>query len=87
MRPQSDPQQGAIPIQFAVTLEALKPKAEGDAKPKAEGDAASAQLTQIVVKVTSARINAPGVPADLANAVSKLKGSRVDYQVGAAGTP
>src|SRR6187551_3723359 len=34
---QSDPQQGAIPIQFAVTLEALKPKAEGDAKPKPDG--------------------------------------------------
>ena len=75
---QSDPQQGAIPIQLAVTLEALKPKVEGDA--------GTAALTQIAVKVTSAKINAPGVPADLANAVSKLKGSRVDYQVGADGS-
>jgi len=83
---QSDPQQGAIPIQFAVTLESLKPKAEADPKPKAEGEAAAEVLTQIVVKVTGARINAPGVPADLMNAVSKLKGSRVEYQVGAAGT-
>ncbi|HKO46898.1 MAG TPA: hypothetical protein VJV79_04205 [Polyangiaceae bacterium] len=83
---QSDPQQGAIPIQFAVTLEALKPKVEGDAKAKAEGAAALPAPTQIVVKITSARINAPGVPADLANAVSKLKGSRVEYQVGADGT-
>ena len=83
---QSDPQQGAIPIQFAVTLEALKPKAEGDAKPKAEGEASAPALTQIVVKVTSAKINAPGVPADLATAVGKLKGSRVEYQVGADGT-
>lgn len=82
---QSDPQQGAIPIQFAVTLETLKPKAEGD-KPKVEGEAPAPTLTQIVVKVTGAKINAPGVPADLANAVSKLKGSRVEYQVGAAGT-
>jgi hypothetical protein len=80
---QSDPQQGAIPIQFAVTLEALKPKAEADAKPK-EGDAPA--LTQVVVKVTSAKINAPGVPADLANAVGKLKGSKVEYQVGADGS-
>ncbi|MEI9949655.1 MAG: hypothetical protein WDO74_11915 [Pseudomonadota bacterium] len=83
---QSDPQQGAIPIQFAVTLEALKPKAEGDAKPKAEGAPSTATATQIVVKVSNAKINAPGVPADLANAVSKLKGSRVEYQVGADGT-
>lgn len=83
---QSDPQQGAIPIQFAVTLESLKPKVEGDAKPKVDGEASAEALTQIVVKVQSAKINAPGVPADLANAVSKLKGSRVEYQVGAAGT-
>jgi len=83
---QSDPQQGAIPIQFAVTLETLKPKAEGDAKPKAEGDANAAAPTQFVVKVTGARINAPGVPADLSNAVGKLKGARVEYQVGADGT-
>ncbi|MEI9938136.1 MAG: hypothetical protein WDO69_13025 [Pseudomonadota bacterium] len=75
---QSDPQQGAIPIQFAVTLEALKPKAEADS--------GAVALTQIVVKVTSAKINAPGVPADLANAVSKLKGSRVEYQLGTDGT-
>jgi len=74
---QSDPQQGAIPIQFAVTLEA--------SKGKTEADAGAAAATQIVVKVTSAKINAPGVPADLASAVSKLKGSRVEYQVGADG--
>ncbi|HEY0466382.1 MAG TPA: hypothetical protein VGC79_19365 [Polyangiaceae bacterium] len=83
---QSDPQQGAIPIQFAITLNALKPKTEADAKPKAEGTAGAEPLTQIVVKVTGAKINAPGVPADLANAVSKLKGARIEYQVGAAGT-
>ena len=83
---QSDPQQGAIPIQFDVTLEALKAKTEGDAKPKAEGDVGAAAASQIVVKVTAARINAPGVPADLSNAVSKLKGARVEYQVGADGT-
>jgi hypothetical protein len=82
---QSDPQQGAIPIQFAVTLETLKPKAD-EAKPKAEGDANALPLTQFVVKVTGAKINAPGVPADLANAVSKLKGARVEYQVGGDGT-
>jgi hypothetical protein len=83
---QSDPQQGAIPIEFAVTLETLKPKADGDAKLKAEGTASAAALTQITAKVTSSKINAPGVPAELANAVSKLKGARVDYHVGADGT-
>jgi len=74
---QSDPQQGAIPIQFAVTLEAQKGKAEGDA---------GAVPTQVVAKVTSAKIDAPGVPADLAAAVAKLKGSRVEYQVGSDGS-
>jgi hypothetical protein len=74
---QSDPQQGAIPIQLGLTLEALKPKSEGDAGAPA--------LTQIVAKVTSAKINAPSVPADLSQAVSKLKGSRVEYQVAADG--
>ncbi|HET7543877.1 MAG TPA: hypothetical protein VFK05_28595, partial [Polyangiaceae bacterium] len=73
---QSDPQQGAIPIQFAVTLEALKPKAEGE----------PAGQTTVAVKVTGAKINAVGVPADAATAVSKLKGSRVEYQVGPDGS-
>jgi hypothetical protein len=73
---QSDPQQGAIPIQFTVTVEAQKPKAEGDA---------GVGLTTVVTKVTSAKINAPGVPADLSAAVGKLKGSSVLYQVGADG--
>ena len=42
-------------------------------------------LTQVVAKVSSAKINAPGVPADLSAAVGKLKGSRVEYRVGADG--
>ncbi len=74
---QSDPQQGAIPIQFALSLEASKPKVESDA---------GVALTQLTVKVTSAKINAPGVPAELSTAVAKLKGSRVDYQVGPDGS-
>ena len=73
---QSDPQQGAIPIQFTVTVEAQKPKVEGDA---------ALALTTVVTKVTGAKINAPGVPADLSAAVGKLKGSSVQYQVGADG--
>lgn len=73
---QSDPQQGAIPIQFNVTVEAQKPKTEGDA---------GAALTAVVTKVTGARINAPGVPAELSTAVAKLKGSSVVYQLGSDG--
>jgi hypothetical protein len=74
---QSDPRQGAIPIALALTLEAQKPKADSDA-----GAPAS---TTMVVKVTGATINAPGVPPEAAAAVAKLKGSRVDYQVNADG--
>ena len=74
---QSDPQQGALPLQFAVSIEALKSKVEGEA--------AAPVPTQIVVRITGAKVNAPGVPADLSAAVAKLKGSHVDYQVGADG--
>jgi hypothetical protein len=74
---QSDPQQGAIPIAFALSIEVQKGKSEGDAGAPA--------VLQVVAKVTGATINAPGVPPDLNAAVSKLKGARVDYQVGADG--
>jgi hypothetical protein len=74
---QSDPRQGAIPIALALTLEAQKPK--GDA------DAGAPGATQMVARVTGATINAPGVPPEIAGAAAKLKGSRVDYQVGPDG--
>ncbi|HTA89321.1 MAG TPA: hypothetical protein VK745_07090 [Polyangiaceae bacterium] len=74
---QSDPRQGAIPIALAVTLEAQKPKADADA--------GAASGMPIVVKVTGATINAPGVPAEIAAGVAKLRGSHVDYQVGPDG--
>jgi hypothetical protein len=73
---QSDPQQGAIPISFGLTIDVLKGKGDADA---------GAAPTQVAVKVSNATINAPGVPPDLASAVAKLKGSRVDYQVGPDG--
>lgn len=73
---QSDPQQPGVPIQFNVTMEAQKPKLEADA---------GAPQAVVLTKVTGARINAPGVPADLSAAVGKLKGSSVQYQVGADG--
>ena len=70
---QSDPRQGAIPISLALTIEAQKPKADADA--------GAPGVTQMVAKVTGATINAPGVPAEIASSVAKLKGSHVDYQV------
>jgi hypothetical protein len=75
---QSDPQQGPIPITFAFSLEAQKPKTDSDA-------GAAAPLS-VSVKVTGASINAPGVPPDVNAAIGKLKGSRVDFRVGADGT-
>ncbi|HEY1533910.1 MAG TPA: hypothetical protein VGF76_07820 [Polyangiaceae bacterium] len=74
---QSDPQQGAIPISFALSLETQRAKTDGDA-------GAAAPL-QVAAKVIGATINAPGVPPDLAGAIGKLKGSRIDYEVSADG--
>jgi hypothetical protein len=74
---QSDPQQGPIPIAFALSIEVQKGKSEGDA-------GAAAPL-QVAAKVIGATINAPGVPPDLAAAIAKLKGARVDYQIGTDG--
>jgi len=75
---QSDPQQGPIPITFAFSLEAQKPKTDGDA--------GAAVPLSVSVKVTGASINAPGVPPEVNAAIGKLKGSRVDFRVGADGT-
>jgi hypothetical protein len=74
---QSDPQQGAIPISFALSIETQKGKSDSDA-------GASAPL-QVSAKVIGASIKAPDVPPDLASAIGKLKGSHVDYQVSADG--
>jgi hypothetical protein len=74
---QSDPRQGAIPIVLSLTLDAQKAKADADA-----GAPAAVQMRALV---TAAAINAPGVPPDIAAGIAKLKGSRVDYQIGADG--
>src|SRR5450631_2212332 len=49
---QSDPQQGAIPISFALSVEVQKGKSDSDA-------GTSAPLS-VAVKVTGATVNAPG---------------------------
>ncbi len=74
---QSDPQQGPIPISFAFSLEAQKPKSDSDA--------GAAGPLLVSVKVTGASINAPGVPPELNAAIGKLKGSHIEFRVGAEG--
>lgn len=60
-----------VPIEFAVTFEAQKPKA----------DAPANAPVPVTLKVTGARISMAGAPKDLEAAVAKLKGSKVDYEV------
>jgi hypothetical protein len=66
---------GGIPIEFAVTFEALKPKA--DAGPSAPVPAS--------VKVTGARIAVGGAPKDIEAQVAKLKGAKIDYDIAVDG--
>jgi hypothetical protein len=70
---QSDPRQGAIPVLLTVAIE---PK-------KAEGgkDDKTAVSQGVSVKVTGAKIDAPGVPKDVDEALAKLKGSKVEYSI------
>ena len=66
---------GGVPIEFAVTFEAQKPK----------GDVTPTTPIPVTVKVTGARISMAGAPKDLEATVAKLKGSKVDYEVAADG--
>jgi hypothetical protein len=61
-------QGGGLPVEFAVTFEAQKPKTEGGPVP-------------VVVRVTGAKVALSGAPKDLEAQVAKLKGARVDYEV------
>jgi len=74
---QNDPRVGAVPIRFALSLEAQQPK-----KPTDAGGTA----TLVSLKITRAKISAPGVPADLSSALAKLNGSHIEYQVGTDGS-
>lgn len=69
---QTDPRQGAIPVLLNVTIE---PK-------KAEGAADGAPVSQpVVARITGAKIDAPSVPKDIDEKLSKLKGSKVEYSI------
>jgi len=69
----SDPQQGPLPVSFAVTVEAQKPKTLPDA-------GANDNVTMIV-KVLGAKIGVTGIPQEVEARFAKLKGSKVEYQV------
>ena len=70
---QSDPRQGAIPVLLSVTLEPKKGEAGKDK------DAPVSQ--PVSVRVTGAKIDAPSVPKDLDEQLSKLKGSKIEYSI------
>jgi hypothetical protein len=69
----SDPQQGPLPVAFAVSVEAQKPKSAPDA-------GANDNVT-VTVKVLGAKIGVTGIPQDIEARFAKLKGSKVEYQV------
>lgn len=70
---QADPRQGAIPVLLSVAIEPKKAEAGKDDK---------AAVSQAVsVKITGAKIDAPGVPKDVDEQLSKLKGSKVEYSI------
>ncbi|MFZ5889932.1 MAG: hypothetical protein ACOY0T_02600 [Myxococcota bacterium] len=66
---------GGIPIEFAVTFEAQKPK----------GEASATAPVPVTVKVTGARVSVSGAPKDVEEQIAKLKGSKVEYEVAADG--
>jgi hypothetical protein len=74
---QSDPRQGAIPV--LITL-AVEPK-------KAEGKDAAEGSQVVTVRVTGAKVDAPGVPKEMDDQVAKAKGSKVEYTLSPNGTP
>ncbi|RYZ10149.1 MAG: hypothetical protein EOO73_00805 [Myxococcales bacterium] len=73
---QSDPRQGAIPVLLSLAVEPKK------------ADAKDAEGSQVVtVRVTGAKVDAPGVPKEMDDQVAKVKGSKVEYTLSPNGTP
>jgi hypothetical protein len=67
---QADPRQPALPILIGLTVEPKK----GEAKPADKGQLVS-------VRVTSAKVNAPGVPKEVDEQLGRMKGSKLEYSV------
>ncbi|MGC4094285.1 MAG: hypothetical protein QM756_41530 [Polyangiaceae bacterium] len=66
---------GGLPVEFALTFEAQKPK----------GEASATAPVPVLVKVTGARISMTGAPKELEAQVAKVKGSKVEYEIAADG--
>jgi hypothetical protein len=74
---QSDPRQGAIPVLMSLAVE---PK-------KADGKDAQEGAQHVTVRVTGAKVDAPGVPKEMDEQLAKVKGSKVEYTLSANGSP
>jgi hypothetical protein len=75
---QSDPRQGALPVDFNLTIETQKPKAPAEGAQPAPAAPAG---TQIVARITGAHVSARGgAGGDLDQALKKLVGSRIEYR-------
>jgi hypothetical protein len=64
-------QQGGLPIQFALSVEAQKPK---------EGEAPEGSV-KMVAKITDAKVPVAGAGQEVTGLIGKLKGARVTYVV------
>jgi len=70
---QADPRQGAIPVLLNLSIEPKKLEAkEGDKGPVSQ---------PVSVRIVSAKIDAPNVPKELNEQLSKLKGSKIEYSI------
>lgn len=77
MAVQTDPRQGALPVDFALSFEG-KP-------PATEPGAATTAVTHVVATVEAATVGAVDLPATVTDALKKLKGSRIEYELAANG--
>ncbi|HEY6722466.1 MAG TPA: hypothetical protein VI197_00505 [Polyangiaceae bacterium] len=77
MAVQTDPRQGALPVDFSLSFEG-KP-------PVAEPGAAATALTHVVATVEAASVGAVDLPAAVTDELKKLKGSRIEYELAANG--
>lgn len=68
---QSAPNQGALPIELSVLLEAQKPR----------GDEGHVNEVPVVARITAARVGLTGAPRELEDGVARLKGAKVEYLV------
>ena len=77
MAVQTDPRQGALPVDFSLAFEG-KP-------PVAQPGAALTALTHVVATVEAANVAAVDLPPEVTSELKKLKGSRIEYELAANG--